>query len=108
VHSKLNTLLGQGGVIFFVARHSFLLAEHTLFQADRSATNGRIKSAIKSRGVLGMAKDDACWARDEDEGSDGRGPSFCGAAACRLLAVDDVSPRIGRLLTARILLSTGV
>jgi hypothetical protein len=50
----LNALLGQGGVIFFPARRRSLLADCTLFQVVRSATSGRIKSAIKSRGVLGM------------------------------------------------------
>jgi hypothetical protein len=94
----LNALLGHGGVIFFPARRSSLLAEYTLFQVARSATNRRIKSAIKCRGILGIDMDDACWARDED--SDGRGPSSCGATACRLRAALDDSPRIERLLIA--------
>ena len=93
----LNALLGQGGVIFFPARHRSLLAQYTLFQVTRSATNGRILAAIKSRGILGLDEDDA-WARDEVAGADGRGLSCCGAVACRLLAVDDDSPSLALLL----------
>jgi hypothetical protein len=80
----LNILLGQGGVIFFPARHGSLLAEHTLFQVARSATNGRIKSAIKCVGILGIDADDACSARDADADADGRGSSSSEVTACRL------------------------
>ena len=78
-------MLGQGGVIFFPATQSSLLAQYTLFQVVRSATNGRIKSAIRYRGILGVDEDDA-WVRDEDEDvdADGIGPPSCGAVACRL------------------------
>jgi hypothetical protein len=96
----LNALLGQGGAIFFAARRRSLLAEHTLFQVARSATNGRIKLAIKCRGILGIDKGDACWARDADADADGQGSSSCAVTPCRLLAVDDDSPRIGRLFIA--------
>jgi len=100
----LNALLGQGGVIFFPARHRSLLAQYTLFQVTRSATNGRIEPAIKSRGILGLDEDDA-WARDE--AADG-GPSSCGGAvACRLRAVDDDSSSL-TLLLILILMSTNV
>ncbi len=72
----LNDLLGQGGVIFLPASCRSLLAEYTLFQVTRSATNGRIKSAIKCGGILEMDKDDACWARDAD--------ADAGVTACHL------------------------
>jgi hypothetical protein len=102
--SNLKDLLGQGGVIFFAARHSSLLAEYTLFQVVRSAMYGRIKSAIKCGDMLGMNKDGACWVRDEDEDTDRRGPSSCGATACRLLAaLDNDSLRVERLLIGRTL-----
>jgi hypothetical protein len=48
----LNDLLGQGGVIFLPASCRSLLAEHTLFQVTRSATNGRIKLACVVADVM--------------------------------------------------------
>jgi hypothetical protein len=101
--SKLNDVRGQGGVIFFPARQSSLLAEHAVACGARS---------VPGRSICDEWEDQVgCWARDADADADadGRGLSWShGVTACHSWAADDDLQPIEHSLIARTLQSTGV
>jgi hypothetical protein len=58
-------VFGQGGLIRFPASLNSLLAMQTLFQVERSGTNGRMSAAIKLMGIMIVDKEGIVYRKSE-------------------------------------------
>jgi hypothetical protein len=83
----LSVVLGQGGLIILPVSLNSLLAQHTLFQVERSWTYDRMRAAIKLMAIMLGTEEASC---SSDDGR--RGSLSSGADVARRLRAHDDSP----------------